>query len=99
MGSMTKALNDISFLAGFLAGRQLRRKDEDTGRGVLHAEGIARVAKLMRDTQGANLSECAGVIFGYENPDWNCPAIEQIDEEAREDYEIKMLEHQAGMDY
>lgn len=78
---MTKALNDISFLAGFLAGRQMRRRDETDGCLLLSDEGIARVAKLMRDTQGANLSECAGVIFGYENPDWTCPAIEQLDEE------------------
>ena len=96
---MVNALDNVSFLAGFLAGRQMRRRDEDTGRGLLHGEGIARVAKLMRDTQGSNMSECAGIIFGYENPDWTCPAIEQLDEEAREDYETKMLEHQAGMDY
>ena len=95
----TKALNDISFLAGFLAGRELRRRDEETGRGLLHGEGITRVAKMMRDTQGATLSECAGVMFGYENPDWTCPDIERVDAEAREEYETKMLEHQAGMDY
>ena len=76
----TKALNDISFLAGFLAGRQMRRKDEDTGRGVLHAEGITRVAKIMRDS-GSTVSECAGVMFGYENPDWTCPDIERVDAE------------------
>jgi hypothetical protein len=77
----TKALNDISFLAGFLAGRELRRRDEETGRGLLHAEGITRVAKMMRDTQGASVSECAGVMFGYENPDWTCPDIERVDAE------------------
>ena len=96
---MVNALDNVSFLAGFLAGRQMRRRDEDTGCLLLSDEGIARVAKLMRDTQGSNMSECAGIIFGYENPDWTCPAIEQLDEEAREDYETKMLEHQAGMDY
>jgi hypothetical protein len=99
MGRMTKALNDISFLAGFLAGRQMRRRDEDMGCVLLSSDGLTKMAALMRDTQGANLSECAGVIFGYENPDWTCPAIEQIDEEDREDYELRMAERQAGMDF
>ena len=78
---MVNALDNVSFLAGFLAGRQMRRKDEETGRGVLHQEGITRIAALMR-ADGSTTSECAGVMFGYENPDWTCPTIEEIDAEA-----------------
>ena len=76
----TKALNDISFLAGFLAGRQMRRRDERDGCVLLSDNGITRIAAIMR-ADGSSTSECAGVMFGYENPDWTCPAIEEIDAE------------------
>ena len=98
MGSMkSKTLNDVSFLAGFLAGREMRRRDEDRDM-LLCDEAITKVAAIMRDQNGSNVSECAGVLFGYNNPDWTCPAISQIDEEDREEYELKMAERQAGCD-
>jgi len=99
MGSMmSKTLNDISFLAGFLAGREMRRRDEDSGCVLLSDAALTKVVAIMRDQNGSNVSECAGVLFGYNNPDWTCPAIEQIDEEDREEYELKMAERQAGCD-
>lgn len=76
----THTLDNVSFLAGFLAGRQMRRRDEAGEREILSAHGITRVAAIMRQ-DGSNTSECAGIMFGYENPDWTCPAIEEIDAE------------------
>ena len=76
----THTLDNVSFLAGFLAGRQMRRRDERDGCVLLSDRGITRIAAIMR-ADGSSTSECAGIMFGYENPDWTCPAIEEIDAE------------------
>ena len=97
MGSMSNEWK-TQFLAGFLAGRKMRRNDEEAST-VLSPSALRLVLKYAQSLDGLDDYCVDGMWHGYNKPDWTNPVIMQFDAEEREDYELRMLEHQAGMDY